>query len=195
MGRIPRHAHLRERAPEDSPVKLHALFAVAGLAALVVQGVLATLIAPPWCPDLALLVLIAVGLRWEGAASGVLLAALLGFATDLLSGSLLGQHALLDLFIFTGTLLASRQLNLRGVFPLACFAAGISFLYGAAMLAITGFFVGGAELGWSWLSGQLIHALVAGLVAPFISALVGRLFDRFTEQDAGNRLVPVGGAG
>lgn len=176
-------------------MKLRALFVAVGLAALVAQGVMATLLAPPWCPDLALLVLISIGLRWEGAASGILLAALLGYATDLLSGSLLGQHALLNIVVFAGTLLGSRQLNLRGVFPLACFAAGIALFYGAAMLAITGFFVGGVELRWSWLSGQWVHALVAGLVAPVVSAGVGRLFDRFSEQEASHRLSPVGGAG
>ena len=38
----------------------------AGLLALVLQGALATLLVPPWCPDLVLLVLIAIALRWEG---------------------------------------------------------------------------------------------------------------------------------
>ena len=117
-----------------------------GLAALVLQGALATLLPPPWCPDLALLVLIGIGLRWQGFAGGLLLAALLGFATDLLSGSLLGQHALLDLFAFSGTVIAARQLNLRGTWPLAFFALVVTFLYGLVMLAITGFFVGGVEL-------------------------------------------------
>lgn len=145
-----------------------------GIAALVAQGALATLIAPPWCPDLALLVLIGIGLRWSGIAGGLLVAAFLGYATDLLSGSLLGQHALLDLLVFTATLVATRQLNLRGPWPLAFFAMGMTVIYGLLMLAITGFFVGGVELRLAWIGSQVIHALVTGACAPTVSALVGR---------------------
>ncbi len=157
-----------------------------GVAALVVQGVLATLVSPPWCPNLALLVLIGIGLRWDGIAAGLLLAAILGYATDLLSGSLLGQHALLGLFAFTGTGIAARQLNLRGSWPLAFFAVAVTFLYGLVMLAITGFFVGGAELRLGWLGSQMAHALVTGACAPSVSALVGRV-SGWADDDPGHR--------
>ncbi len=157
-----------------------------GVVALVVQGALATLVSPPWCPDLALLVLIGIGLRWDGITAGLLLAAFLGYATDLLSGSLLGQHALLDLFAFTGTGVAARQLNLRGSWPLAFFAVAVTFLFGLAMLAITGFFVGGAELRLGWLGSQAIHALVTGACAPGVSALVGRA-SSWADDDPGHR--------
>ncbi len=46
-----------------------------GVAVLVLQGALATVLPPPWCPDLALLVLIGIGLRWSGLAGGLLLGA------------------------------------------------------------------------------------------------------------------------
>ncbi|MEE2672694.1 MAG: hypothetical protein VX466_02800 [Myxococcota bacterium] len=157
-----------------------------GVAALVVQGAVATLVPPPACPDLALLVLIGIGLRWERLAGGLLLAVFLGYATDLLSGSLLGQHALLDLFAFAGTGIAARQLNLRGSWPLAFFAAGVVFVYGLLMLAITGFFVGGAELRLGWLGSQLVHALVSGACAPSVSALVGRA-SGWADDDPGHR--------
>ena len=161
------------------------LFGV-GIGALVAQGALATLISPPWCPDLALLVLIGIGLRWSGIAAGLLLAGFLGYATDLLSGSLLGQHALLDLFAFTGTVIATRQLNLRGPWPLAFFAMSMTFVYGLLMLAITGFFVGGVELRLAWLGSQLIHAVVSGVFAPMVSALVGRA-SSWADDDPGHR--------
>ena len=156
------------------------------IAALVVQGVLATLVSPPGCPDLALLVLIGIGLRLDRLAVGLLLAALLGYATDLLSGSPLGQHALLDLFAFAGTGIAARHLNLRGPWPLAFFAAGVVFVYGLAMLAITGFFVGGAELRLGWFGSQFVHALVSGACAPSVSALVGRT-SGWADDDPGHR--------
>jgi len=164
-----------------------------GVAALVVQGALATLVSPPWCPDFALLVLIGIALRWEGLSAGLLLAALLGYATDLLSGSLLGQHALLNLFAFAATGSASRQLNLRGSWPLAFFAAGVCFLYGLVMLAITGFFVGGAELRLGWLGSQAIHALVTGACAPSVSALVGWV-SAWVSDDPSHRSMGLGAA-
>ena len=176
-------------------MKLGIVFVGAGLAALVMQGALATLIPPPWCPDLVLLVLVGIGLRWERAPRGLVLAALIGYATDLLSGSLLGQYALRDLAVFGGTMLATRQLNLRGALPLSFFAASLTLVCGVAMLAITGFFVGGVEVRVRWLSAQLIHAMVAGAFAPFVSAAVGRLFDRFGDQEAGQMPMTVGRTG
>ena len=157
-----------------------------GIGALVLQGALATVLSPPWCPDLALLVLVGIGLRWQGLAGGLFLAALLGYATDLLSGSLLGQHALLYLFALVGTVVATRQLNLHGPLPLAFFAMGLTVLYGLAMLALTGFFVGGVELRLGWLGSQLVHAAITGAVAPMMSALVGRAW-RWADDEPGHR--------
>jgi rod shape-determining protein MreD len=181
--------------PGGLPVKLGAVFLSLGLVALVLQGVIATLIQPPWCPDLALLVLVGIGLRWGSLSSGLPLAALLGYATDVLSGSLLGQHALLYPVAFGVTLLATRQLNLRGVRPLSFFVVALTVLYGVGMLAITGFFIGGVEIRVGWLSAQLIHACVTGVFAGTVSAVVGRFFDKFSEQDPGHIPVTVGGAG
>jgi rod shape-determining protein MreD len=157
-----------------------------GVAALVLQGAVATVLPPPWAPDLALLVLIGIGLRWNGLAGGLMLAAFLGYATDLLSGSLLGQHALLDLFVFVATLVATRRLNLRGPWPLAFFAGVLTLVYGLGMLAISGFFVGGVELRWSWLGAQLIHAGVGGVFAPAVSSLVGRVAS-WADDEPGHR--------
>ncbi|HKK50298.1 MAG TPA: hypothetical protein VKA74_01865, partial [Myxococcota bacterium] len=61
-----------------------------GLLALIGQGALARLLPPPWCPDIAWLVVVALGLRWPHFLSGLLLAVLLGYAMDLVSGSLMG---------------------------------------------------------------------------------------------------------
>jgi cell shape-determining protein MreD len=164
-----------------------------GVAALVLQGAVATVLPPPWCPDLALLVLVGIGLRWRGLASGLLFAASLGYARDLLSGSLLGQHALLHLFAFTGTVFATRHLNLRGAWPLLVFATALTALYGLAMLALTGFFVGGVRVSLGWLAAQLIHGAVTGLCAPLVSALVGRAFD-WVDDEPGRRSLGLGPA-
>ena len=130
--------------------------------------------------------LFGIGLRWSGIAGGLMLAAFLGYATDLLSGSLLGQHALLDLFAFSGTVVATRQLNLRGSWPLAFFATVLTLIYGLGMLAISGVFVGGVELRWGWLGAQIVHALVGGAVAPAVSSVVGRVAS-WADDEPGHR--------
>ncbi len=53
-----------------------------GVLALVLQGAVATIVPPPLCPDFALLVVIAIALHWQRAASGLLLAFTLGYAAD-----------------------------------------------------------------------------------------------------------------
>jgi cell shape-determining protein MreD len=70
-----------------------------GLAMTMIQGAIPFVISPPWCPDLCMLVVIAVGLYWRRWYSGLLLAMALGFFADVLSGSLLGTHALVSLSV------------------------------------------------------------------------------------------------
>lgn len=162
------------------------LFA-AGLLALVVQSGLAAVIPHPFCPDLGLLVVIAIGLYWEPLPSGFVLAALLGYASDVLSGSLLGQHGLLRLLSFAAARLGGRQLNLRGVVPLAMFAAGLTIVYAIVLHGLLAFFTGSpAPLGSS-LGRALIHALANGAAAPFVAAGIERLCSWSGEDDGGRR--------
>ena len=160
---------------------------IAGLAALLLQGGFASFLAPPWCPDLALLVVLALGLCWERVATGLLLAAGLGFGADLLSGSLVGEHALLRLFVFVGARLASRQLNLRGAAPLAVFAAGVSLAYGLALAGVASFFGVPTGIGWDWAVRSLEHALVNALAAPFVARAVEGVAAWSGEEESGRR--------
>jgi rod shape-determining protein MreD len=166
-----------------------------GVLALIVQGTAATIVAPPVCPDLGLLVVIAMALGWRGAASGLLVACLLGYAADLLSGSLLGQHALLHLFVFAGARIVVRQLNFHGGLPLAVFAGVVILIYGLALLALTGFFVGSAELRWSWLGDQLTHAAMSALFAPAVAAGVGRASSWAASGEGERRTLEVSAGG
>jgi rod shape-determining protein MreD len=166
-----------------------------GVLALVVQGAAATIVAPPLCPNFGLLVVIAMALRWRGAASGLFVAFLLGYAADLLSGSLLGQHALLHLFVFATARIVVRQLNFHGGLPLAVFAGVVILIYGVALVALTGFFVGSVELRWSWLGDELIHAAVSALFAPAVSAGVGRISSWFAEGEAVRHTLEVSAGG
>ncbi len=153
-----------------------------GLLAVVVQGAAAAIVQPPWCPDLALLVVLAIGLRWQGFESGLLMVAALGYAADITSGGLRGGHALLRMFVFVSARLAGRQLNLAGAFPLATFAAGLFVVYGVAVVGLTQFFTGALLPSEGWFD-LLPHAIVNALAAPLVSAAVGRLLGWFGDDD------------
>ena len=162
-----------------------------GLVLLWVQGGLATFLPPHFCPDLGLLLVISLGLWWRGLTSGLCMAAGLGYAADALSGSLLGLHALLRLVAFSGSRLASRQLNLRGPLPLAVFAACASVAYGLAAVGLTHFFSPSSppsgDAGFRGLVDALVQALVTAVAAPAVSAAVQRVFAGAGEDEAARR--------
>lgn len=162
------------------------LFA-AGLVALIAQSALAVLVPHPFCPDLGLLVVVAIGLFWEPLPSGFALAAGLGYATDVLSGSLLGQHGLLRLLSFAAARLGGRQLNLRGPLPLAVFAAGLSVIYAVALQGGLGSFTGSASEVAASIGRVGAHALVNAIAAPFVALGVERLCSWSSDDDAARR--------
>ena len=170
------------------------LFLVA-LVALVLQGALATLVPPPWCPDLLLLALISMGLRWRGLSRGLVLAYLLGFAADVLSGSLMGTHALLGMLAFVSAVLAGRQLNLKGFLPLAVFGGSVSFLYGVLLFGISSVFLGATEFSFRWLLDNLIHASLNGLLTPLGFELFSRLAVWAGADDSSDRALYIETAG
>jgi cell shape-determining protein MreD len=149
---------------------------------------------PPLCPDLGLLVVLSIGLRWRGLPLGLALASALGFAADLLSGSLLGQHALLRLVAFASAFLAGRQLNLKGSLPLVVFAGSVSVAYGLAVYAVSGFFAaasGAATPGAGWLLESVWHAAVNGAFAPGVFGVVSRVAARTGAEDALSRTLRI----
>ena len=150
------------------------LFAVT-LFMLMLEGALAVIVPPPWCPDLGLLALVAVGLRWSGLARGLVFAYLVGSSADVLSGSLMGLHALLSMAVFTLAVFAGRQLNLKGSLPLVAFTLAVSFAYGLAVYGISNFFLTGIDLGLSGVLANFVHAVVNGLLAPAFFSGFSRL--------------------
>lgn len=151
-----------------------ALF-LAALLAVMLEGALATIIMPPWAPDLGLLAVISIGLRWRGLALGLVLAYLLGSSVDVLSGSLMGLHALLFVFTFMSAVFAGRQLNLKGTIPLVGFYVAVSFSYGLSLYLVSTFFLTGIEIGLRWFVENLIHSVVNGLLAPVAVDLFSRI--------------------
>jgi rod shape-determining protein MreD len=158
---------------------------LAGLAllALIVQASMGRVLAPQWCPDLGLLVVVGFGLSLRSAASGVALAALVGYLSDLLSGSLLGQHMLLRMAAFGAARVGSRRLNLRGPVPLAIFAAALSAAHGLALWALVTFFASGVAPSWPPVGDFLAQALVNGLLAPLVAAVVAWVCQALGDED------------
>ncbi len=152
---------------------------VLGLLALGVQGGLALVLPRALCPDLGLLVVIAIGLHWQETTPGLFVASALGFAADLLSSSIFGAHALLRVLAFATTAMARSKMDLRGGAVLALFVAGVTILYALGLLVLMRFFSGAGEgTLWPSLAGVFPHALVNAVLAPLVSTLVVRVCER-----------------
>lgn len=162
-----------------------------GAGALVLQSVLGTLLPGLGPPDLGLLVVVALGLHWRGATSGLLLAAVLGYATDLLSGSLLGEHALLRLLVYAAARLASRQLNLRGALPLAAFVFVATHAYALGVTALGSLFGIQGAFGWDRAGELALHAGMNALLAPAVSRLTERVLGWAGEDESRRRTLSV----
>ncbi|MFK7896785.1 MAG: hypothetical protein AB8G23_13165 [Myxococcota bacterium] len=164
-----------------------------GLFALMIQGALARTLPPPWCPDLAWLVVIGVGLRWPTFLSGLLIAVVLGYAMDLVSGSLMGQHAFMRLVSYLAAALASRQLDLSGAIPVSIFVFGMTFVYGVMIVATLAFFVGSDGMGFTIVGSAMGHAVANVLAAGPIIAIVDKIVARLAEDDGSRRAgLPIG---
>jgi rod shape-determining protein MreD len=160
-----------------------------GVVALMAQGVVTQVLPAHLVPDFGLLLVVAIALRLRGAASGVVLAALLGYATDLLSGSLLGQHALLRMAAYGVARFGSARLNLRGPPPQALFVALLSVGHAVGLWGLFAFFA--PDIGSSLLTLRelLPHALVNGIAAPFVTQGIGALLDRLGDDEGNQRSI------
>jgi len=154
--------------------------AAAGLFALVLRGALAGVLPPRLQPDLVLIVVVALGLELPGAV-GLLVAAGLGCLADVLTGALLGQHALLFMMASAVTRLAGAQLDLRRAMTGAFLVAGLSLSLGVGSAALSGLFAGGVV--WPAAGRLLAQAGVDGLVAPLLLPALSRLVQALRGED------------
>jgi rod shape-determining protein MreD len=158
-----------------------------GLLALGIQGGLAMVVPRQLCPDLGLLVVIAIGLHWQDATSGLLISSVLGFIADLLSSSIFGAHALLRVLVFTTTAVSRQRMDLRGGLAMALFAGGMTILYALGLFLLMGFFGTQPEgVRWSGIGGLLPHALINAICAPAISGILIRICE-WTDGEASRR--------
>lgn len=160
-----------------------------GVALLLLQGVLTTFLPARYVPELSLLVVIAMGLVLRSAMLGLVAAFLLGCATDVLSGSVPGMHALLRVALLLTVLFAGRHLSLRGGPTVVVFAAGLS-AGNAVVLELLANLVAPVDGGFaSRLLPDLLPQLLAnGLAAPFVVGLANRIAAWLGDED-GRRLL------
>ena len=161
-----------------------------GVLGPIVQGAVSPYLPRGLCPDAGLLLVVAIGLVLRSTLSGVLLAAWVGFVSDLLSGSLLGQHAIARVGAFGVARLAGLQMNLQGGFAQIVLMGAVTIVSSALLAGLTEFFSSGAtapmaspmEIGW--------HAAVNALCAPIAVAFVGRVVRGLGDED-GRRVLPL----
>lgn len=157
---------------------------VFGAVLVALQGAVASWLPGHWAPDLGLLGIVALGLASRSITLALLSACCLGYFTDALSGSLLGQHALLRTLELLVVLLAGRQLSLRGGLPLAVFAACLTVGDALAISGLTIFMSPTASLGLGVLWPLFPQLFVNALAAPLVVDLADRLAALLSDDEA-----------
>lgn len=163
-----------------------------GVLVPILQGALLRGVPAALCPQLGVLLVLGLGLAWPNAPGGVLVAAVVGLVSDLLSGSLGGQLVLLHLGAYLAARYASGHLDLGGALSTAIFAVGFSTLYGLSLSLSTLFFLPEAYLGWGDLRLLLPVVVLNGLFAPWVVRAVRALLARLEAPDFGRRRVLLG---
>jgi rod shape-determining protein MreD len=169
-------------------VKRALALAAIPFSALILQAAASRVVAPAWCPDLGLLLVVGFGLVLRSAGAGILFASVVGYLSDLLSGALLGQHVLLRMAAFAAARVGSRRLNLRGAVPLAIFSAALSAGHGLGLWALAAFFAPGDPPALPPPADFASQALVNGLLAPLFAAGAARLCQALGDEE-GTRLL------
>ncbi len=161
-----------------------------GVIGPIVQGAVSPFLPRGLCPDVGLLLVVAIGLLLRSTLSGVMLAAWVGLVSDLLSGSLLGQHAIARVGAFGVARLAGLQMNLQGGFAQFVLTFAVTIVSSALLAGLTAFFTSGPtapmaspmEIGW--------HAAINALCAPFAVGFVARVVRSLGDDDA-RRVLPL----
>jgi len=159
-----------------------------GLLGMMAHSVAALVVPARFLPDVGMILVVAVALSVRSPVIGVLFSVLLGYTTDLLSGTLLGQHVLLRLGAYGATRVLSARLNLHGPLPLALFVLILSVIHAGALWALGSFFLPGGVVAPDVLRDLAPHALANALLAPGVTALVAAIVRRLEDDDTGRSL-------
>lgn len=159
------------------------------LLAPMLQGALARFLPGAFRPDLTLLVVLGIALCWRNTATGLLFAAASGFVVDLLSGGLLGLHALLAVLVFAGSRALSLQVNLVGPFPRMLFVVALTAVHALIVAGLTAFFTPAAGFGVPPLRTLGPLAFANAVVSPAVIAAVAVLVAWVGGDDTPRRLL------
>lgn len=157
-----------------------------GMAVLVLQGTLATFLPVHLLPDMVFLVVVGAAVV-VGGVEGLAAAALLGWMMDVVSGALLGQHALLLALAYAGTRFANLQLNLLRALPRVAFVAGLSLAYDLSHAGLAHWFAGVPAPGWTFVGRALVHAAANALCAPAGLLAVQQVVGMLSRDEEGGR--------
>jgi hypothetical protein len=118
-----------------------------------------------------------------------LLAAGLGYGADLLSGTLLGEQALLRMLAFAATRFVSAQFHLERGLPFATFCLAVALLDPLGTAGLSLLFTGASPFGWEALPTLALRALLLAAIAPSLHRRLGALLERLQEGEARRREV------
>lgn len=161
------------------------VLAVLGAFGVMLQSSAALWVPARALPDLGLLVVVALAVSIRSPVLGVCLAVGLGYVTDLLSGAMLGQHALLRLGAYGVARVLSSSVNLRGPFSLALFTLVLAATQAFVLHAISAFFARSWSVTATALEDVAVHALATAIAAPMVVGLVSRAAARLGDDDSG----------
>jgi len=166
--------------------------AILVLAIPMLQGALAPYFPGALRPDLALLVVFGLALCWRNSATGLVLAAASGFAVDLFSAGLLGQHALLSVLVFGASRLLTVHMAMAGAVSRMLFAAVLTVAHAFGLAALTSFFTPGAGFGLLRPSYLGPHVVANALVAPIVTGVVAGIAAWISGEDtSGHRTLRI----
>ena len=153
-----------------------------GLLGVAGQAMLVAGFGSGWVPDLSLLAVIAAALVL-GPSEGLIVACVLGFGADMVSGSPLGQHAFVRVIELTVVRGFAGQLDLRRVVPQAVLGFAVSLLDSALLAGVSFLFVPTFAVAWSELGGLVARAAVTGLAAPAVGSLARTVIEWLSETE------------
>jgi rod shape-determining protein MreD len=135
-------------------------------ALLVFQGAVSTVIPSYLCPDFALLFIVGLAFRLP-SVQGLWFAALLGYLADNLSGTLLGEHAILYTAIFLIMRVLDRQTDLSRGLSRSLAVGVLTLLQASGLIWMAYFFREQSLLPVALDGGLWMQALVNAITAPF----------------------------
>ena len=151
-----------------------AIWTLVGMLGISVQAMLAAVFPVALVPDLALLAAFAAALALP-PSHGLVVVCLLGFGADMVSGSLLGQHAFVRVLEFLFVRAVAGQLDLRRAVPQLFVAFALSVIDSALMAGLTLVFVPAFPVAWAEVGGLLGRAAATAVLAPVVCSAAGSL--------------------